>query len=159
MQQITQWGPSQRARYESFSSVCGLPGSALAGQILGRFGNLAGMRIAAASSIVWMILTGSARTGQRFYWAAPAGIFMMISYTAMAAMLMVEGTAAGMAQGELQGAIGAQIHQETMRRAHTVAVARSQLYASSTRGFLQGASRPWSVLSRRVFGKWSMSRE
>jgi hypothetical protein len=110
MQQITQWGPSQRARFESFSSVCGLPGSALASQILGRYGNLAGMRIAAASSILWMILTGSARTGVRFYWAAPAGIFMMISYTAMSAMLMVEGTTVGMAQGELQGAIGAQYH-------------------------------------------------
>lgn len=108
MQQITQWGPSQRARFESFSSVCGLPGSAMAGQILGKFGNLTGMRIAGVSSILWMMLTGSAQTGARFYWAAPAGLFMMTSYTAMSAMLMVEGTAVGMAQGELQGSIGAQ---------------------------------------------------
>lgn len=106
MQQITRWGPSQRARFESFSSICGLPGSALAGQILGRFGNLAGFRIAGASSVLWMVLTGSARTGARFYFAQPAGIFMLTSYTAMSAMMMVEGTAAGMAQGELQGAIG-----------------------------------------------------
>ena len=106
VQQITRWGPSQRARFESFSSICGLPGSALAGQILGRFGNLAGFRIAGASSVLWMVLTGSARTGARFYFAQPAGIFMMTSYTAMSAMMMVEGTAAGMAQGELQGAIG-----------------------------------------------------
>ena len=103
--EITRWGPTQRAQFESFSSICGLPGFAFAGQIISRLGNLAGMRVGSLSSVVYYMLLGGARKGRDFFMVQPAGLFMMANYTAMSALTMVEGTAAGLAQGELQGAI------------------------------------------------------
>lgn len=84
--EITRWGPTQRAQFQSFSSICGLPGFVFAGQIISRLGNLAGMRLGSLSSVVYYSSLGTARKGRDFFVAQPAALFMMADYTAMSAM-------------------------------------------------------------------------
>ena len=79
-----------------------MPGLALAGRIVSRFGNLHGLRIGALSSCVSFALAGRARTWLDFSAAAVCGSFAMTSYSAQSALAMIEGKAVGFQQGELQ---------------------------------------------------------
>ena len=83
-----------------------MPGLALAGRIVSRFGNLHGLRIGALSSCVSFALAGRARTWLDFSAAAVCGSFAMTSYSSQSALAMIEGKAVGFQQGELQAAIG-----------------------------------------------------
>ena len=81
-----------------------MPGLALAGRIVSRFGNLHGLRIGALSSCASFALAGRARTWLDFSAAAVCGSFAMTSYSAQSALAMIEGKAVGFQQGELQAA-------------------------------------------------------
>ena len=104
--QVLGFDMAQRSRFTSFASLFSIPGYLLAEPLLRTCGELGasvlGLLTFAAQNCVW----GASSLSWQFYAAQPLGLLRGVASVALNTRLTLDGAAAGLSQGELQGALG-----------------------------------------------------
>lgn len=99
------WSVMDRGKYMSFSSCITIPGYFFAGRVIKMLGETRSMVVGLLSSVVENLMCGVATRSWQHYAARPTGFFRPAAVAALNARITLEGTAQGLAQGELRGAV------------------------------------------------------
>jgi DHA1 family tetracycline resistance protein-like MFS transporter len=99
------WSVMQRGKFMSFSSCVSIPGYFLAGSVIKLLGDTHSMVLGLLSSVVENLINGLATSSWHYYAGRPTGFFRPSAVAALNARITLEGTAQGLAQGELRGAV------------------------------------------------------
>lgn len=103
--QVTGWETAARGRFSAVASATGIPpGATLGGRSIAKLGVLRTLQLGLVSLVLQSALLARAMRGHHFYWAQPVGMLAIGGRTALSAITILEGDAAGLARGELQGA-------------------------------------------------------
>ena len=126
--QVLGMNMAQRSRFTSFASFFSIPGYLLAEPLLRSCGELGasvlGLLTFAAQNCVW----GASSLAWQFYAAQPLGLLRGVASVALNTRLTLDGAAAGLTQGELQGALN---NLQTICQA-AAPMLWGRLYASGT---------------------------
>ena len=103
--EVLSFDMAQRSRFTSFASLFSIPGYLLAEPLLNRCGELGATVLGLVTFAVQNSVWGVSSRAWQFYVAQPLGLIRGVASVALNTRLTLDGAAAGLSQGELQGAL------------------------------------------------------